>query len=138
MLKVVLDTNIILSSVSRKSPYHVIFKKLLAGSYELYLTTDILLEYEEKLSANFSADLAELITSALMLKQNVKKVTTYFDLALIVADYDDNKFVNCAFTANVNYLVSNDKHFNVLKSVPFPQINVLKIDDFIAILKEID
>lgn len=73
MLKVVLDTNIILSSVSRKSPYHCIFTKLLAGSYELYTTTDILLEYEEKLSINFDKDLAELIVSALVLKQNVKK-----------------------------------------------------------------
>ncbi len=35
-------------------------------------------------------------------------------------------------------LVSNDKHFNVLKSVPFPQINVLKIDEFMAILEQID
>ncbi len=54
-MRVVIDTNIILSSISRKSPYHNILKSLFNGSYELYVTTEILLEYEEKITANFDA-----------------------------------------------------------------------------------
>ena len=38
MLKVVLDTNIILSSVSPHSPYHLVFDKLDEFSYEILKT----------------------------------------------------------------------------------------------------
>ncbi len=54
MLKIVLDTNIILSSVSPFSPYRIILDKLDNFSYELCVSTEILLEYEEKLSTIFS------------------------------------------------------------------------------------
>jgi uncharacterized protein len=137
MLKIVLDTNILLSSVSRRSPYHTIIERIFNNGYELYVTTEILLEYEEKLSSNFDKEMAETIISALLLRENVRKIETYFDLNLIKQDPDDNKFINCAFTANVHYLVTNDKHFNILKTTPFPKINLLKIQEFMEILNEI-
>ena len=135
MLKVVLDTNIVLSCVSRRSPFHFILEELFKGTYEVFVTTEILLEYEEKLASNFSQDVAEVMLTALLLKKNVKKIQVHFDLELIKEDLDDNKFVNCAFAANVHYLVSNDKHFNILKTTDFPQINLLKIDQFFELLR---
>jgi predicted nucleic acid-binding protein len=74
MLKIVLDTNIILSSVSSKSPYRLILDALFARKYELYVSNDILLEYEEKLAQNFDAEVAELTLSALLLLPNVYKI----------------------------------------------------------------
>ena len=134
MLKVVLDTNIVLSCVSRRSPFHFILEELFRGNYELFVTTEILLEYEEKLASNFSQDVAEVTLTALLLKKNVKKIQVHFDLELIKDDLDDNKFVNCAFAANVHYIVSNDRHFNILKTTGFPRINLLKIDQFFKLL----
>jgi uncharacterized protein len=136
MLKVVLDTNILLSSISRNSPFHAILEALFDGLYELYVTTEILLEYEEKLRDNFDAELAETLISALLMKNTVKKITVYFDLNVIKADADDNKFVNCAFAGNVHYIVSNDKHFSILKDINFPKINVLKMNEFLSLLSE--
>jgi uncharacterized protein len=60
MLKIVLDTNVILSSVSTKSPYRIVFDKLNDFAYELAVSTEILLEYEEKLSEIFSPRVAQL------------------------------------------------------------------------------
>ena len=134
MLKVVLDTNIVLSCVSRRSPFHFILEELFRGNCELFVTTEILLEYEEKLASNFSQDVAEVTLTALLLKKNVKKIQVHFDLELIKDDLDDNKFVNCAFAANVHYIVSNDRHFNILKTTDFPRINLLKIDQFFELL----
>ncbi len=134
MLKVVLDTNIVLSCVSRRSPFHFILEEFFRGNYELFVTTEILLEYEEKLASNFSQDVAEVTLTALLLKKNVKKIQVHFDLELIKDDLDDNKFVNCAFAANVHYIVSNDRHFNILKTTDFPRINLLKIDQFFELL----
>lgn len=100
-MKVVLDTNIILSCVSRYSPYHFVLESLFSKIYEAYITTDILLEYEEKLTRNFSNLVAESFIGALLIASNIKKADVYFDLELIKTDADDNKFVNCAFAANV-------------------------------------
>lgn len=45
-------------------------------------------------------------------------------------DKDDDKFVDCAITANADYIVTEDSHFNHLKSIPFPQLKVLTLDEF--------
>ncbi len=41
---------------------------------------------------------------------------------------------DCAFAANAHYIVSDDKHFNELKSIDFPKIEVLKLKEFREIL----
>ena len=52
----------------------------------------------------------------------------------IQADPDDNKFVDCAFEANATYIVSNDKHFNALKEIDYPKIQVIKLIEFLQTL----
>jgi predicted nucleic acid-binding protein len=49
-------------------------------------------------------------------------------------DHDDDKFVYCAFAANAMFIVSDDSHFDVLKEIAFPQLLVLKLKEFLAIL----
>lgn len=133
-LKIVLDTNVLLRSISRRSSYAIILDKLYKNAYELYITNDILLEYEEKVSDIFSKETAELIIGAFALLPNVIKVDVHFHLNLITTDIDDNKFSDCAFAGNVHFLVTDDKHFNVLKSIPFPAINIISIEEFKKLL----
>jgi len=66
---------------------------------------------------------------------NVVLVSSYFNWNLITKDPDENKFVDCTIAANARYLVSNDKHFNVLKSVPFPKLELLKLEAFEKLIK---
>ena len=134
VLKIVLDTNCLLRSISRRSAYAIVLDKLYENAYDLYLTTDILLEYEEKIAAIFSLETAELLVGAFALLQNVKKIDAYFQLNLISVDPDDNKFVDCAFAGNVNFLVTDDKHFKVLNSVSFPSINIISLEEFKGML----
>jgi len=129
-LKIVLDTNVVLRSISRRSAYTIILDKLYENAFEVYITNDILLEYEEKITDIFSGETAELIIGAFSLLPNVRKVDIHFHLNLIAADPDDNKFSDCAFAANVHFLVTDDKHFAVLKSISFPSINVITLDQF--------
>lgn len=51
-------------------------------------------------------------------------------MELITAAPDDNKFVDCAFAAGADYLVSEDNHFNILRTTPFPQLNHVTLDEF--------
>ena len=60
MIRLVLDTNIIISAFSRKSQYRMVLDRLLAGSYQLCVSNDIMLEYEEKLKEKFNEEIAEL------------------------------------------------------------------------------
>lgn len=48
---------------------------------------------------------------------------------------DDNKFIDATFATNAKYLVSDDKHFKVLKHIEFPQIDVISIEEFMKTLK---
>ena len=129
-LKVVLDTNALLRSISRRSAFSLVLDKLHDGDYELWVTNDILLEYEEKITDIFSKEIAELIIGAISLLPNVKKAEIHYHLFLIDIDKFDNKFSDCAFAGNVHYLVTNDRHFNVLSTIPFPSINVMTLEAF--------
>jgi len=129
-LKIVLDTNCLLRSISRRSVYAVIIDKLNENVFDLHVTTDILLEYEEKITDIFSQEAAELIVGAFSLLDNVKKTDVHYHLNLITSDPDDNKFIDCAFAGNVHFLVTEDKHFNLLKEIAFPSINVISLAQF--------
>jgi len=59
---------------------------------------------------------------------------SYFHFHLLSnIDKDDDKFVDCAITASADYIVTEDSHFNHLKQIPFPQLNVLSLDEFLEI-----
>ena len=59
----------------------------------------------------------------------------FYAFHLIKADEDDNKFVDCAIVANAKYIVSNDRHFDVLREIPFPKVDVIKINQFLLDLQ---
>ncbi|MEM6298029.1 MAG: putative toxin-antitoxin system toxin component, PIN family [Bacteroidota bacterium] len=129
-LRVVLDTNVILSSISSKSPYRIVLDELMKGSYEACVTTEILLEYEEKIAAIFDQEVAHLFLSLMDTLPNVIKIDVYFNFQLITQDADDNKMVDAAFSGNAEVIVTNDKHFHALKTVEFPKVSVMKIEQF--------
>lgn len=136
-MKVVLDTNALLRCISRQSKYSIVLEKLKDHYFELYVTTPILLEYEEKISDIFSRETAELLLGAFMLLPNVKRIEIYFRLSLIQLDIDDNKFTDCAFAGNVHYVVTDDRHFNSLSTIDFPQLNILTLESFSKLLETI-
>jgi len=56
---------------------------------------------------------------------------------LISIDADDNKYVDCAIAGDALCLVSNDKHFSVLKTIGFPKVNWLVLAEFEEKYKEL-
>jgi predicted nucleic acid-binding protein len=70
----------------------------------------------------------------LLKSPNIHQIVSYYKWSLIAADLDDNKFVDCGLNADADFIVTNDKHFNVLKSIDFPKINVVDLDTFKKIL----
>ena len=133
----ILDTNVLLLSVSRRTRYKYVLDRLFDGVFEIALSTEILFEYEEKLRQFYDKEITDAIIMAFNLLPNIRKIEPDFDLLLIKDDADDNKFVDCAFAANANGIVTNDKHFRILKNTPFPKINVMNIDQFMELLVQL-
>ena len=131
MNPVVIDTNCLLQIISKKSPYRPIWDAFLEGRYELCVSNEILDEYQEILGQQITPTIAENIVLLILNKSNVRLVDPHFRMELITADPDDNKFVDCAFAANADYLVSEDSHFDVLKNLSFPKLNLVTLDEFL-------
>lgn len=129
-MRIVLDTNILLVSFSHKSTYRWVFDAFLNEEITLCVTTDILIEYEEIIGRYMGEKVANTLLQIIENAPNVELITNYFKWNLITIDPDDNKFVDCAVASNAKYLVSNDKHFRVLKDIDFPKINLLTVQEF--------
>ena len=134
-MNIVLDTNCLLMSLSRRSPYYPVWRDFVDGKYTLCITNEILAEYEEILTDKVGAEIASNVITAILDLPNTKMIQVYYHLRLITADPDDDKFVDCAFKVNARYIVTQDHHYDVLKQTPFPFIDVVGIDEFIKVLR---
>lgn len=134
MRKIVLDTNCLLMSLPKISPYRLIWDDFLSGKFTLCVTNDIIEEYLEIIGQKTSTSIASNVVSVILSQKNVEFVTPYFKMHMIQADEDDNKFVDCAFAAGASCIVSNDAHFKVLRDIDFPKIVVLRIREFVDLL----
>ena len=134
-MNIVLDTNCLLMSLSRRSPYYPVWRDFVDGKYTLCISNEILAEYEEILTDKVGAEIASNVITAILDLPNTKMIQVYYHLHLITADPDDDKFVDCAFKANARYIVTQDHHYDVLKQTSFPFIDVVGIDEFIKVLR---
>jgi putative PIN family toxin of toxin-antitoxin system len=134
MEKVVLDTNVLLVSISERSRLHWIFQALIQNKFLLCVTTDILSEYAEIIERHMGTMASESILGVLENLPNVIFKEAYFRFQLL-EDPDDNKFVDCAIASNASFIVSHDKDFAVLASIDFPKVNVIDTEAFRQILE---
>ena len=131
MRYIVLDTNCLLQALPSKSPYHKIWTDILGGKISLCVNTDILEEYEEMIALKSTPEIATNIVEAIANLSTTTFQNTYVHFELLPADSDDNKFVDCAVASDAEYIVTNDKHFNPLKQIPWPKVEIIKIAEFI-------
>lgn len=130
MERIVLDTNCLIQIISSKSEFHSVWTKLLSGEIALCVTTDILLEYEEILTQKINARFADIVLSTIVQLVNTHFVINGHRWNYIVSDYDDNKFVDCAINSNAKCIVSDDRHFSILKEIQPPPVDVLRLKEY--------
>ena len=135
-MRIVLDTNALISSFSKESRSHEVWRGLIEGRYTLCVTNEILWEYQEIIGQKTTPQIAENVVKYLMQSRFVERIITYYHFELITADHDDNKFVDCAIAANATFIVSDDKHYQPLKLIAYPSLSVIKLMEFVKILKE--
>jgi putative PIN family toxin of toxin-antitoxin system len=136
-LKVVLDTNIIVSAaISEEGNPAKVFELLLLEEITNY-TTDQIIEEIKKVMARpkITQKLSMVEVSFIVnnFERFSKKVTTTKTINEIKDDPDDNKFLECAVAASAEYIITGDEH--LLKIRKFREIKILSPAEFIEMLK---
>ena len=131
--RIVLDTNCLVQIVAKQARYGFVWNSILNGETILCVTPEILFEYEEILTKFYGHNVARMVVEMILILPQTEKYDIYYHWTLITEDPDDDKFVDCAVISGAKYLVSNDKHFNVLSKISFPKIEVLRLAEFAEI-----
>lgn len=66
MRRTVVDTNCLLASLNRNSPFHHLYELFVSEAFEWILSNEILTEYEEVLTQHYSAATAQRVTEILL------------------------------------------------------------------------
>ena len=132
MERIVLDSNSLLRSFSKSSKYHSVWEGILSGNISLFVTADILLEYEEKISYFSSPVVAKSVVAQILNAPTTTVINQYMRWNMIVNDPDDNKFVDCAIAANAKCIVTNDKDYNILKNQKnlWPKVDIKTLEEY--------
>lgn len=129
---VVLDTNCLVQMLSVHSPYRPAWQAFRDGRYLLCVSNEILNEYQEIIERVANETVARNIVNAIVRSPYTRFFEPHFHFRLIEQDPDDNKFVDCAIIAGADYIVSEDAHFRVLKTISFPTVCVIRLEQFLA------
>ena len=133
-MRLVLDTNSVLQSIAHWSRYHDLWLSILDGRNQLCVTTEILNEYAEIIERKTNAQFSSLAIEVIINNPNTLFINTFYNFNLIQQDPDDNKFVDCAVAAGAKFIVSNDHHYDILKDIVFPRIEVIPIEKMMKFL----
>lgn len=131
MARLVVDTNSLIQCISRRSRYHDLWLSFLDGRNVMCVSTEILSEYTEILERYTSPEFAEAALGVITNNPFTLFVTPYYHFRFIEADPDDDKFVDCAVACNAKFVVTEDTHFDVLKKVDFPKVDVIGLDEIV-------
>jgi uncharacterized protein len=113
MIRVVLDTNIIVSALLQPlGPPAQVFGLATAGSIQLCISGSVYAEYEEVISRPRFRRSEEIIAGALRTVRDKGLWVRPTEPIRACSDPDDDTFLECAQTAQADYLVTgNLKHF---------------------------
>jgi len=129
MLKVVIDTNVFISSFFGGNPRHIIdlWKN---GDMVLCLSQEIVEEYVEVLDRlGLDEDEIRKLTKLFAEGYNAIFSATTPSLNIVEDDPDDNKFIECAVALDCKVIVSGDKHLKNIRK--YIDVEILSPKEFV-------
>ena len=134
-MRLVLDTNSLIQCVSRRSLYHDLWLSFIDGHNQLCVTTEMLNEYVEILQRETTKNFASIMLEVILNNPNTLFINIFYKFNLIISDPDDNKFIDCAIAAQAKYIVTEDHHYDVLRDLEFPKVDIIGLDDAMRMIK---
>ncbi|MGB9915388.1 MAG: putative toxin-antitoxin system toxin component, PIN family [Candidatus Bathyarchaeales archaeon] len=133
MVRVAIDTNVLVSALIKRGKSRKLVCNLLEG-HTVILSRQILAELADVLARDkFAVTPAQADKFLAILVRNAKIVapTSYFQI--IKEDPGDDIILNTAYAGKAEYLVTGDKHLLALKE--FKRIKIVKINQMIENLR---
>ncbi len=129
-MKVVLDTNVLVSGVFFGGPPHKILEAWRDGKIQLLLSPSILDEYQKvmrELAVQFPGIKVEALIDFIIVHSEI--ILPLSLPPIIQADPSDDKFLECAVAGEAACVVTGDKH--LLKLLKFREISILRPREFV-------
>lgn len=139
MLKIVLDTNILISAFLWDGNEAELFREIEKNKVKFYTSFEIINEVENVIRRKKFNEL--LIKAKISAEEIIEKIISLSNFVIgkklnlnICRDPKDNKFLECAKLAKADIIVSGDKDLLILKE--FDGIKILKTSQVLDILKK--
>ena len=132
MIRAVLDTNIFISALIFGGPPSQLVALGIEGKFKMLTSPVLLDELDEKLRTKFNASSAQAEKTRSALESACDVISTLPHLAIIKADLDDDRVLECAVAGHADYIVSGDRHLLTLET--FHGIAILTVRQFLDIL----
>lgn len=131
-LKLVLDTNILISAIAfGGKPEEVL--NLVLDEKVIAVTSPILLaEFQEVYNKNFPLKFVDFELTLERIEEIFKMVKPKRSLK-IVRDEDDNRVLEAAVEGNCDFIITGDK--DLLDLGKYKKINIMKADEFLEIIQ---
>lgn len=127
MLKIILDTNILIDAVADDFAYTwKIIALVLKGEIEAVASEKIIKEYNLIVERNIVKQKDQERLEKFI--HQVTIIPVYQKIMAIPDDPEDNKFIECAIAAEADYLISSDKH--LLRLAHYEHAKILNPKDF--------
>lgn len=137
MLRIVLDTNVLVSATIRSGKPRRLFQAGIGGRYKILSSREILDELSEVLQRpKFKMTVDDTIRVVSALIETAENVHVTSDIKAVEDDPDDDVMINTARDGNADYIVSGDPDLLNLKE--YNGIQIVSVDRMLKILESHD
>ena len=124
MLRVVLDTNVLISAILFGGKPRQILEKVIRWEIRLCLSEPILEELKgvlQRAKFDYSPEMIQVIVMELTGVSDFVKPSK--SISVVLEDPEDNRILECAIEAEANYIVTGD--FHLLKLTRYRNIEIV-------------
>ena len=133
---VCIDTCVLLQAGKAGHPFQVIFDAWFQRRLKWAVSNEVLTKYQEIIVLHSGVhrwnQLGKVFRLAETVGDLVVKVQPAYRFQVIATDPDDNKVTDCAITANADYVITTDAHFQPLASAGY-RLQPISPDEFIRL-----
>ncbi|MGA2876207.1 MAG: putative toxin-antitoxin system toxin component, PIN family [Nitrososphaerales archaeon] len=132
--KVTIDTNILVSGFGWKGNPHRVLDMVVRGEIELFTSREQFEELSRVLDyPKFEFSDKQKVGFKSLLSSVASFVETATELDIIKEDPTDNRILECAMVADVDFIVSGDEHLLSIKK--FGRIEILTASEFLKSIR---
>lgn len=132
MLKIVLDTNVIVSSLNFPGKPAEIFDLVIAGELANITSDKIITEVKNILIRKFSWEAKEVEDTGALLQFISEMVNPKRQLR-VVSREPDNRILECAVEGQADFIISGDHHLNDLRA--FQGVRIVNPAAFLSLIE---